>query len=432
MLRGMLGLAAAGGIAPALSGCTGFATSGGDGTLFLSTQFAPVDEAQRFRQTLAGATRTPVSYVTADSGSFAAQITAQIRTGHTLASLLGGLHGDLAPLADGRLTDLTGLVAGLGDLGWPPEYVALAKVGTDRTWYVPWAQASYILAAHEDALAHLPSGADFTGLTYDQLLDWAIAARRAAGRPVLGFPAGPSGLFDRFLQGFLLPSFTGGQVSTFRSAGAVHAWQYLRELWANCVPAGTTYNFMEDPMASGEVSIAWDHVARLLSALPAKPGPWQLAPSPRGPAGLGYMVVLAGLAIPKGAPDPSDAQTLISALCQPATQVAVAAANAFFPVVRANLPPSVPAPIRMLADAIEQQRSAPGALISLPPVGLGALADQVTNVFTDAFKEIVLDGANIQSTLDAQAKVLDQLIRQSGAPCWAPDPASGTTPCEVH
>ncbi|MFD2398549.1 hypothetical protein ACFSVJ_19790 [Prauserella oleivorans] len=123
--------------------------------IFLSTQFRPVDEAERFRSLL-GRTVSGVSYVTIEDGPFAGQVRSQVDAGSTQMGLLGGLHGDLAPLAGDYLEDLTDLLADLGERGWPAEYLELAKAGTDRTWYIPWANASYVLAAHTDALEHLP------------------------------------------------------------------------------------------------------------------------------------------------------------------------------------------------------------------------------------------------------------------------------------
>src|SRR5262245_29069439 len=101
---------------------------------FFSTQFAPVEEAERFRGILRSRVAGDVSYVTSDPGPFATQLRAQIDAGSVRTSLVGGVHGDLAPLADGYLTDLTDLLDGLGDLGWPAEFLDLARVGTERTW----------------------------------------------------------------------------------------------------------------------------------------------------------------------------------------------------------------------------------------------------------------------------------------------------------
>ncbi|MEU6643144.1 extracellular solute-binding protein [Saccharomonospora sp. NPDC046836] len=424
-------LRAAGLGALALSaGCTGFATTGNGGMVFLSTQFRPVDEAERFRGLLSRSGPAGVSYVTIEDGPFSGQVRSQIDAGATQIGLLGGLHGDLAPLAGDYLEDLTDVLVDLGDRGWPAEYLRLAKAGTDRTWYVPWANASYVLAAHADALQHLPSGADATALTYDQFLDWAIAARRANGnRPMLGLPAGPKGLLHRFTQGYLLPSFTGGQITTFRSAEAVTAWGYFRELWANCTPSSTTYDFMQEPLDSGEVRMAWDHVVRLVSAPERDPQNWRMLPSPRGPRGLGYMAVVAGLAVPKDSTDPELARRTIDALCRPQTQVDLLRSNSFFPAVAARIPDDLPPAIKLEADAVRRQQAAEGAILSLPPVGLGTREGEVSKVFQDTFRSIVLDGADIRSTLDSQARVLQGIMDDLQVPCWAPDPAADR--CEV-
>jgi multiple sugar transport system substrate-binding protein len=435
VLRGLLAATAGGATASALSGCaalTGFATTGGSGMTFLSTQFTPVEEAERFRAILRDALDVEVSYVTSEPGPLITQVRTQVDAGSVRSSLLGGLHGDLTPLADGYLTDLTDLLDGLGDLGWPAEYLELAKAGTDRTWYVPWAQASYVLAARKGMLEHLPSGADVNELTYDQFLDWARAAREAnGGKPVLALPAGPKGLLHRFTQGFLLPSFTGGQITTFRSRDAEDAWTYFRELWHECVPTSTSYDFMQEPLASGEAMIGWDHVARLIETPRRDPENWIMAPSPRGPKGLGYMVVLAGLAIPRDAPESDTAHQVISALARPDVQLDVLRANAFFPVVRAEVTGDMPPAITLEADAVQRQRTAPDAVLALPPNGLGEREGEVTKVFTDCFRSMVLDESDIRSTLDAQSRILNDLLADIKAPCWAPDPPSDGKPCEV-
>ncbi|MEV4238370.1 ABC transporter substrate-binding protein [Nocardia sp. NPDC050408] len=404
--------------------CTGIATTGSGGMLFLSTQFRPADEAERFRNLL-GKTAPGVSYVTIEESPFASQVRSQVGAGSTQVGLLGGLHGDIAPLADGYLEDLTGLLSDLGNRGWPAAYLQLARAGTDRTWYIPWATASYVLAAHADALQHLPSGVDATALTYDQFLDWAIAARRANGnRPMLGLPAGPKGLLHRFTQGYLLPSFTAGQITTFRSAEAVTAWQYFRELWANCAQSSTNYDFMQEPLASGEVRMAWDHVVRLVHAPEHDPQDWRMLPAPWGKHGLGYMAVVAGLAIPKRSTDAELAQRTISALTKPEAQIELLRSNGFFPSVDTIIPDDLPPAVELEADAVHRQQQAPGAILSLPPVGLGQREGEVSKVFKDSFRSIVLDGADIRATLDQQARVLQGILDELKVPCWAPDPVA--------
>ncbi|MFD2398548.1 extracellular solute-binding protein [Prauserella oleivorans] len=246
---------------------------------------------------------------------------------------------------------------------------------------------------------------------------------------MLGLPAGPEGLLHRFTQGYLLPSFTGGQMTTFRSPEAVTAWEYLRELWANCNPASTTYDFMQEPLETGEVRMAWDHVVRLVEAPEREPRNWRMLPAPRGPHGLGYMAVVAGLAIPKNGTDPELARRTIDALSRPRTQIELLRSNSFFPAVEAEIPADLPPAVRLEADAVTKQQEAPDAILSLPPVGLGTREGEVSKVFQDSFRSIVLDGADIRSTLDAQARVLQGVLSDLKVPCWAPDPAADQ--CEV-
>ncbi|TCP55230.1 carbohydrate ABC transporter substrate-binding protein (CUT1 family) [Tamaricihabitans halophyticus] len=431
VLRGIAASAAGAGIAAFASGCTGFATTGNSGLVFLSTQFRPVEEAERFRELLRTVYPAEVSYVTSEEGPFIGQVRTQHDANSVQFALLGGVHGDLAPLVDGYLAEADGLLGELGDLGIPPEYLDLAKLGTRRSWYVPWAQASYLLAADEDALGQLPPGVREDELSYDDLLDWAIAARRANGnRPRFGFPAGPAGLLHRFLQGYLYPSFTGGQITTFRSPEAVRAWEYLRELWANCVPSSTTYEMMQEALVAGEATIAWDHMARLVDAPRTQPGRWRLLPAPRGPRGLGYMAVVTGLGLPAQSNDRAGATDLIKALSTASAQVELLRANAFLPVVRAELPDDLEPALRMSAEAVDAQRAADDAILALPPVGLAEREGEVTKVFQDCFRSIVLGGANIRSTLDSQARVLQRLLDELRVPCWAPDPVTGAR-CEV-
>ena len=84
----------------------------------------------------------------------------------------------------------------------------LGKLGTGEQKYLPWMQATYLMAANKKALEFLPQGADINKITYDQLIEWSKKMAEATGSPKFGFPAGPKGLKHRFFQGFLYPSYT--------------------------------------------------------------------------------------------------------------------------------------------------------------------------------------------------------------------------------
>ena len=413
-----------------LSGCSGASTSGGGSFSFLSTQFTPVEEKQRFEKILTSRVKdVKVSYNSMAVGDFTTQVTSQVKAGKVSIGMIGGLHGDLAPLAE-NLEDLDTLAGDMSGAGISDDLWKLAKLGGTTTKYIPWMQATYVVAVHKSALEWLPSGADVTKLTYEQYLAWAIAAKKGAGKPVFGFPAGPKGLYHRFFQGFLLPSYTGGLISTFTSPEAVSAWTYMQQLWANMNPASTNYDNLQEPMARGEILVGWDHVARLVDAPKAKPDDWMMVPAPSGPKGLGYMLVVAGYGVPKGA-DVAKAATVIRALSQPATQIETLRENAFFPVVKAEIPTDLPPAVRLEADAVAAQQSAPNTVLGLPPVGLGAKDGEISQVFKDCFKEICKDGKAPAAVLGQQAKILQGILDEVKVSCWAPDPVAAGETCKV-
>lgn len=418
--------------APLLSACAGFDTSGaaaGQGTVgFLSTQFTPVEEKQRYETVLKKFVRVPVAYNSVDPGVFASTVKSQAAAQNIRTSLLGGLHGELAPLS-GSLDDVDNILRDLSGRGFTKEMLDLTKVGGSTAKYIPWMQATYVVAVNKKALEWLPSGVDVNDLSYEDYLAWAKAAKQGAGRPVFGMPAGPKGLHHRFYQGFLLPSFTGGQVTTFRNPDAVTAWNYMQELWSYMAPASTNYDSMQEPLGRGEVLVAWDHVARLVNAPADKPDDWLMVPAPRGPKGRGYMLIVAGLALPKGGKDRDLAEQVIRGLSEPLTQIETLRRNAFFPVVQTELPTDLVGAVALEAAAVRRQQRSAGALLALPPVGLGTKEGEVSQIFKNCFQEICLNNADVQPVLDRQAKELNTILNTLNVPCWAPDPISAK--CEV-
>jgi multiple sugar transport system substrate-binding protein len=285
-------------------------------------------------------------------------------------------------------------------------------------------QATYVMAAHNDAMEFLPDGVDVQAITYEQLGQWAAAINDAGNGQKLGFPAGEDGLLHRFFQGYAYPSFTGAVNTKFKSPEAVAMWEWLTSAWENANPQSTTYAFMQEPLRAGEVWIAWDHTARLIEALRANPEDYVTFPAPSGPSGLGFMPVVAGLAIPKTAPNVDGARALITYLTQPEVQLTTLREVAFFPVVTTEEATDLEAGTQAELDAVAAQSAAENAIPSLLPVALGDGNGAYNKVFRDAFQQIVLDGNDIQPVLDEQATNLQTVLDTAGAACWPPDPAS--------
>ena len=403
-----------------------------DDTVFLSTQLRPIEEAQKMRDVILKDYKGKVNYVPEQPAQLPVRIQAEQQGGTHTISLIGALHGELQPLLPiNGLVPVDDLAKQLKDRGFPRDLMNLGKLGTDHQMYIPWMQATYFMVANKQALPYLPAGADINALTYAQLAAWAQAIQEKTGRRLLGFPAGPQGLMHRFLEGFLYPSFTGGVVTPFRSPEAETMWAQFAAMWKFVTPNSASYNFMQEPLLSGDVWIAFDHVARLLDGLRQKPNDFVAFPAPAGPKGRGYMPVVAGLAIARDAPDAKGAASLIDYLTLPATQIATARAVGFFPVVDAQLPADLDPGVKAAARAIAETEGAKDAITSLLPVGLGTHGGEFDKVYIDTFQLIVLRGQPVRAVLDRQADALKRVIDASGAPCWAPD-APSTGPCPVH
>jgi multiple sugar transport system substrate-binding protein len=391
--------------------------------LFWSTQAQPIEETQAMREQVLAGFPGGVDYQASDPGPWLTRIQAETQAGSGTIVLLGALHGDFASLVDNLATADVEAGAVL------PALLELGELGTGEQKYVPWMQATYIMAAHRQALEYLPEGADLNALTYDQLTDWMRVLAEETGGPKFGFPAGPQGLKHRFFQGYLLPSYTGSMVTEFRSDEAVAAWEMFRELWQYTNPASTNYGFLQEQLISGEVWVAFDHTARLAEAFNQRPDDFVAFPAPAGPAGRAFMPVIAGMAIPATSPDMDTAKALIEYMLQPETQIATLRATNFYPVVEVDLPDDMPASVLASGPAIAAMTGAPDALPALLPVGLGDLGGQFNQIYIDTFERIILGGQDIREALDGQAEALRRIMDESGAPCWAPDaPSEGACP----
>jgi multiple sugar transport system substrate-binding protein len=395
--------------------------------LFWSTQAAPIEETQRMREQVLSGFEGEVDFQPQEVGPFVTRLEAEIEAGSGQIGVVGALHGELATYVD-AWADLADV--DLGGIEVPDAFMELGKLGTEEQKYLPWMQANYVMAANKEALQYLPEGADINDLTYDQLIEWAANMAEETGSPKFGFPAGPQGLKHRFFQGFLLPSYAGSTVTRFASAEAEAAWEKFKELWAHTNPASTNYAFMQEALLAGDVWVAFDHVARLADAFNQRPDDFVAFPVPEGPKGRGFMPVLAGLAIPTGAPDMESSKALVAYMMQPETQVATLLATNFFPVTDAPLPEDLPPAAQALGAAITAQTSGEEALPALLPVGLGDLGGQFNQVYTDTFERIVLGNQPIPEVLEQQASTLRDIMVQADAPCWLPDQAS-EGPCPV-
>ncbi len=396
--------------------------------LFWSTQANPVEETQAMREQVLSGFGESVDYQSSDVGPWLTRMQAEIEAGSGTIGALGGLHGQVTTLAD-DLADLSSL--DIGDVKVNEAFMKLGMLETSEQKYMPWMQATYVMAANKKALEHLPEGADLMALTYDQLIEWSKNVADATGSQKFGFPAGPKGLKHRFFQGYLYPSYTNSMVTKFRSAEAEGAWEKFKELWQYTHPGSPSFSFMQEQLLSEDVWIAFDHTARLADAFNQRPDDFVAFPAPAGPTGRGFMPVIAGIAVPKTAPDMEQAKALVAYMMKAESQIATLRATNFFPVVDVELPDDMPASVKAAGEAIAAMSGSADANPGLLPVGLGDLGGKFNQVYTDTFERIILAGQPVRDVLDDQATQLRAIVEEAGAPCWAPDPAS-EGPCPVE
>ena len=397
--------------------------------VFTSNQFTPVTEQEWARNTLlpkfTEETGIRVQFTTENEGPYVDRQLAEIKAGKGTIDVTGTLHGIFPVfIASNAIADMTPVQQRLDarrDRTFFPDLLKVSKMEGIQA-FVPWMQATYLIAARKDALKYFPAGRDPMRMTYDDLLQWGESIKKATGQRRIGFPAGPRGLYGRFLHGYVYPSFTGSQVKRFKSAEAVEMWRYLRHLWGVTHPSSFTYEFMAQPLLLGEVWVAWDHIARILPALQERPNDFVVLPSPAGPKGRSFLSVIVGLGIPKTADNPDLGERLIEYLTRPSTQVITAQGVAFFPVSPEAAKAAPTGGLKVVADGVSAQAGAPDGRTALLPVGLGARTGEFVPLYVDTFRRVAIQGEDIQKVLADQGAKLDELYRATNAPCAPPDP----------
>ncbi len=388
-----------------------------------STQLNPPEEQAFVKGTLLkefkDETGIEVEFVAISYDELATRLESEITSGKVTISVIGELHGGLDYFASkGWLEDLSkfGTLTGRTFPKVLEDYSKLHGIKA----YIPWMTATYVMVVNKKAYQYLPEGLTADDVrqatdkwTYDALLQWAKNLHEQTGKKLLGFPAGPKGLFVRFLHGFLYPSFTGYQAKAFNSSDAVQLWQYLKDLWQYVNPSSTTWDAMADPLLKEEVWIAWDHTARIKDAIEQKPDQFEVVPVPRGPKGRGFILVIAGLAIPKGAPNEDAAWKLIEYLTRPEVQVKVLENTGFFPTVKEATGKIPSGPLKILAEGVSAQQNANDAVVALIP-SLGAKGGDFKQIYLTAFDRIVNKGEDIKTVLDELYPQLIDLFTSQG------------------
>jgi multiple sugar transport system substrate-binding protein len=184
-------------------------------------------------------------------------------------------------------------------------------------------------------------------------------------------------------------------------------WEWMRGAWALANPQSTGYAFMQEPLQSGEVWVAWDHQARLIDALKASPDDFVAFPAPPAPQGAG---VHPGPRRPgdpqdrprrgrRQGPDPLPHRPQADRHRRPRARLLP-------PTAQQQLPAELNPGIKAEADAIQAQSTSQDKITSLLPVGLKDKGGAYDDVFRTTFTGIVLRRRDTKQTLAGKAKEL--------------------------
>lgn len=386
---------------------------------FLSTQLVPISEATVLQSSLLRDLEVPVTFEPVDDRAVFLQQATILSRKEASSLVYGGLTQDFSLLQEHGLLgaiDRSAFSTSVPVLG--PSYLRDARLGTDRLYFVPWMRATYLMVANKRALAYLPPGSNLNHLTYAEFLEWARNMYRATGAEKLGFPAAPSGLMPRFLEGFLYPSFTGSVTTKFDSPMALEMWNYLGQLWSYVSPSSFAFSRMDQPLMDGQVWVGWDHIARLVRLFSQAPDRFVAFPAPIGPQGRGYLSFLAGLGVPKGGPSAAQ-RRLIEYLTSPKIQAATLRLLGFLPVTSIRDVASLPRGLIDVVNAAQRQESDSHSLeADLPPLPQD-LSREFNLVYMVAFSRIVLRGAEKAPVLKEQSERLRALLRTAQEPSVA-------------
>ena len=325
--------------------------------VFFSTQFVPVEEAEKFRAILQDG---GFDFTGSEEGPLLDLVTAEAQAGKGTVDVVGALHGTFPPLqkvdAMANMADLADDLSANRELD--------RRLSRDR------------LAGHRGLplLRALDAGHLHHGRTQGRLAvpagrrrhqraDLATARRVVQGHlrqdrhGALRLPH--AGLFHRFLEGYMWPSFTGGMVSDFQSNEAAAMLEWLRDdLWPYVNPQSINYSFMQEPLLAGEVWVAFDHTARLLDAFNQKPDDSWPSPRRRGQPAWASCRSSSASASPRPRRNPEAAKAAIDYLTTPEVQARILKELGFFPVVSGVDTSDLPAGVAIEAKAVSAQSSA--------------------------------------------------------------------------
>lgn len=242
-------------------------------------------------------------------------------SGNVVSDVIYADTANMAPYVNGGwMEDISAVVEGTGS-----TYTKMFDESTNKDgvrYFVPNSFDVYVLIANVKALDYLPEGLTREdvekGLTWEQYADWAVAIAAGEGQGKTMMPANMTGSQLLYPMGGMSLAYGGG-FPEFTSEGFKSAMGILAKIAAGngFYSEQDQYTAVTDPMNSGEVWLAFSHMAPAGTSYNAAPNNFVIGAAPKGSAGVGSTSGAWCYGIQKGASHKDLAEAFLAYIARP-------------------------------------------------------------------------------------------------------------------
>ncbi|GFI69813.1 hypothetical protein IMSAG249_01638 [Lachnospiraceae bacterium] len=249
------------------------------------------------------------------------KIKTEQESGNIVSDIIYADTANMAPYVNGGwMQDITALVDGTGS-----TYTSMFDGTTNKDgkrYFVPNSFDVYVLIANVKALDYLPDGLTkedvVSGITWEQYADWAVAIAEGEGTGKTMMPANMTGSQLLYPMGGMSLAY-GGSFPEFTSDGFKSAMEVVAKIAAGdgFFAEQDQYTAVTEPMNSGDVWLAFSHMAPAGTSYNAAPNNFVIGAAPSGSTGVGSTSGAWCYGIQNGAPHADLAEAFIEYVARP-------------------------------------------------------------------------------------------------------------------
>lgn len=249
------------------------------------------------------------------------KIRTEQESGNIVSDIIYADTANMAPYVNGGwMQDITEIVNRTGS-----TYTTMFDDTTNKDgkrYFIPNSFDVYVLIANVKAFDYLPDGLTkedvIAGITWEQYADWAVAIAEGEGVGKTMMPANMTGSQLLYPMGGMSLAY-GGSFPEFTSDGFKDAMDIISKIAANngFYAEQDQYTAVTDPMNSGDVWLAFSHMAPAGTSYNAAPNNFVIGAAPSGSKGVGSTSGAWCYGIQNGAPHADLAQAFIEYCARP-------------------------------------------------------------------------------------------------------------------